>query len=246
VFRKGDARAKAQVLKIMHHVFATALRLLHPLMPFVTEELWHTMQYDALPIADRRSPVGGRGDGFIAAAAWPTAVSDERVKAWGIGEALVTYVDNKHELIRLGRAMKLDYGIAPSKAVDYIVKPDSPGAGALLADDVESIQAFLRADSLTLDPGFEPDTAMASGVGKLGTIYMPVKGLVDAESETARLTGQLEKVEGNLERVNRKLENVDFVSKAPDTVVERQRTMKQDLLEKRDKLKGLIHTLSEL
>ena len=73
---------------------------------------------------------------------------------------------------------------------------------------------MLRASSVTVDPAYAPAKAMPSSVGKLGTIYMSVAGIIDVEAERKRLSGQLESLAKDLARVNGKLGNTDFLQKA--------------------------------
>jgi len=229
----GDTARREQVLKVLHYVFANAIRLLHPMMPFVTEELWHAMGY------------GGENDSIMHGP-WPGPLGIAEQEEWGITSEVVDYVDSKHELIRVGRTMRADYGIVPSRKIDYLIKPNTAEAAELLSVDAESIKMLLRAGSLRIDTDLVPDRAMPSGLSQLGAIYMPLEGLVDIESELARLSGQLEKVIGDLERTNRKLDNESFVSKAPTHVVEQQRVRRRELVEKKEKFERLVATLSEM
>lgn len=233
----GDDEARReQVLKAMHYVFSNALRLLHPMMPFVTEELWHEMGY---------SDNGKKDFDSIMTARWPEPVDEKTLKAWGIEQRLIDYVDDKHELIRAGRALKSDYDIPPAKSVDYLIKPDSDSAAEMMQGDCDSFRALLKAGSLKIDSDLTPEKAMPSGISKLGTIYMPLNGLIDIDAETQRLSTQLAKMTGALETVNSKLENMNFMDKAPKDVVDKQRARKQELVDKSEKLKRLIETLSE-
>ena len=85
---------------------------------------------------------------------------------------------------------------------------------------------------------------MPSALGSLGTIFMPLEGLVDVAAETERLNKQLEKVHADTARVTAKLDNESFVTRAPEHVVERQRALHRELVEKAEKLEGQIATLS--
>ncbi len=228
-----NAARREQVLNVLHYVFANAIRLLHPMMPFLTEELWHAMGYGVEDDSIMRSP-------------WPEPLSTADREAWGITGAVVDYVDNKHELIRVGRTMRADYGIVPSRKIDYLIKPNTAEAAELLSADAESIKMLLRAESLRVDTELVPEKAMPSGLSQLGTIYMPLEGVVDIASELERLTGQHDKIISDLERTNRKLANESFVSKAPARVVEQQRARRRELVEKKEKLERLVATLSEM
>jgi valyl-tRNA synthetase len=227
----GDDDAKrTNILKIMYYVLSNSLRLLHPFMPFITEELWHAMGYAG-------------DDDSIVLSAWPEKVSKELLDEWGVTNSMVEYVGQKYEIIRAGRTLRADYGLPPSKKLAYAVKPATQEAGELLSSDKESAMALLRAESLTVDADYEPPKATPSGITKLGTVYMPVEGLIDVEAEIEKLSKQKAKVNDDLARINAKLENLSFVEKAPKKVVDKQREFKADLIEKNDKLKRLLEAL---
>ena len=225
-----DAARKEQVLKIMHYCFSTAIRLLHPIMPFVTEELWHAMGY-------------GSEDETIMRAPWPQAPAAEIFAAAGITREIVDYVEAKHDMIRVARQLRADYGIAPGKRIDYLVRPDSSEAAAMLTADIEAAKAAMRAENLTVDPQLEPDKAMPGTLSRLGMVYLPVEGLIDVEAETKRLNAELAKINGFIANATRKLENRNFVEKAPEDVVEKARANRRELIEKAEKLKSQLAAL---
>jgi valyl-tRNA synthetase len=228
-----DQARKEQVLKIMHFVFSNALRLLHPIMPFLTEELWHDMGY--APAADT----------FIMHSPWPVSLS-ESLTRWGIDAAVVQYVDDKHELIRAGRMLRADYQISTAKKAGFIVKPADDTAASMLGGDLASLQSLLRSEEIRIEKDFEPESAMPSGICRLGVLYMPLQGLVDVEVEKKRLDAQLTQISADLERVNAKLMNLDFIKKAKREIVEQQEARKKELTESGDKLKSILETLSRM
>jgi valyl-tRNA synthetase len=217
----------------MHVVFSTVLRLLHPVMPFLTEELWHTMGY-------------GSEDESIMTAPWPVTWPEHTAAEWGLDPACEQYVDEKHDLVRVGRTLRADYGIVPARRIEYIVKPQDSESETRLREDTASLETLLKAEPLRIDASLKPDRPMPLGVTPLGTIYMPLEGLVDVDAEIERLSGQLDKVSSDLERSNRKLGNMDFVTKAAPDVVERERGRKEELLKQRDKLVRLTSTLEAM
>ena len=256
VFYGDDAARKATVLGVMHHCLATALRLLHPLMPFVTEELWRGMGYNQLNIERRlpskeqrsgprerrlaRSPAGRPYESIITAP-WPRSLDDESLAGWGIASETVAYVEARHELVRIGRMLRADYEVAPGQKADFAIKP-APAALPQLEADRVALTAQLKAGTLTLDPGFTPPTAMPSMLTPLGTIYMSLAG-VDVEAELQKLAKQRAIFEANLDRVNKKLANADFVARAPAEVIETQRALQAELTEKLAKLTYLMAML---
>lgn len=230
-FFGDDSARKDAVLKVMHHVFSQAIRLLHPVMPFVTEELWHAMGYNG----EHES---------IQGAPWPTALDVDELKPWGATQVIFAYVEDKRDLIRTGRLLKSDYNLA-AKRVNFTIKPNSEKACKRLEKDLASVVALLKADLITIDPDYEPDSAVPSALTKLGSICMPVEDLIDRDAEVERLMKELNKVQGNLDKVTKKLDNEKFVAHAPEDVIDRQRELKKDLLERVEKLNKLVYTLSE-
>ena len=231
VFYGEDPAKKQQVLTVMHYAFSNALRLLHPIMPFLTEELWTGMGYNGKHETIMRAP-------------WPKVRDGDELEDWGIDQDTVTYVDAKHDLIRVGRVLMSDYNLLPKHSVEFIVRPADAKLAERLKADLESVKSLLRAGKITVDESAEPLAAMPSGLTRMGTVYMPVKGLIDAAAERKRLSDQLAKVDDNLQRVTRKLGNLDFVSKAPKDVIAKQEDIKKELIEKSEKLNKLIATLS--
>ena len=224
-----DAARREQVLKIMHYCFSNAIRLLHPMMPFVTEELWHAMGYAETCETIMRAP-------------WPTALSV--VTDSGASDAsAIAYVDAKHDMIRVGRLLRSDYGIPPGKRIDYMIRPDTKASAAFLADDSVAVRAALRAERVTVDMELKPEKAMPSAVSQLGTVYLPVDDVIDVDAELKRLDSELGKINGFILNATRKLENESFVSKAPEAVVAKVRANKDALLADADKIQCLIDAL---
>ncbi len=227
-----DQPRKEQVIKVMHYVFSHALRVLHPLMPFVTEELWQSMGYRSVSES-------------IMIAPWPESRDLDELEGWGVTSHVVSYVDAKHDLIRVVRTLRADYGVVPRQDIELFIRPTNEKYARMLQKDRDSLAGLLNAREITIDRQFKPGKAMPSAVSQLGGVYMPVRGVVDTEAEIKKLAIQLEKVNSDLERTTRKLGNMDFINKAPRNVVAMHEDRKKELLEKSEKLEKLIETLSE-
>ena len=255
VFYGDDAARKAIVLGVMHHCLATALRLLHPLMPFLTEELWHGMGYNQ-PNNEQRtsnpaSPQGFAGAGTehrtedtrpssldtIMTAPWPKAAA---TAAWDA--ATVAHVEARHEMIGLGRTLRADNAVTPGQKVDFIIKPLTADAVPRLEADRANVMSLLKAGTFTIDAAFAPAQAMPSALTPLGTLFMSL-GAVDMAAEREKLTKQLAEFERNIAGVAAKLGNANFVERAPAAVVEAQRKLLGELNEKRTKLLQLIEQM---
>lgn len=231
VFRGEDARRKMEVEQVMHYVFSRAIRLLHPFIPFITEELWHGMGYNISSESIQTAP-------------WPKALSYEDLSAWSVKRETVEYVDAKHDLIRTGRTLRTDYNLTPKQQAKFYIRPAQERVAKLLREDVASVALLLGAESIEIDRDFTPEGAMPSGLSQLGTVYMSIEGLVDTAAEVAKLKKQIEVVENGITGIIKKLSNANFVSRAPAEVVAGEEKRKAELLEKREKLQKLLETLS--
>ncbi|HSR88506.1 MAG TPA: class I tRNA ligase family protein, partial [Pontiella sp.] len=225
ILYKGSPGQKKHTLQVMHFSFSTALRLLHPFMPFLTEELWHGMGYNHTAES-------------IMVAAWP-----EQAVAKGIDPGIVKYVDGKHDLIRIGRILRAEYNLANKQEASFCVRPVNAGYAGQIESDKESIMSALKAESIEVDVNFAPEGAMPSGISTLGTVYMSIEGLVDVEAEIEKLTRELNEVNGHLTNVKKKLANRNFVDKAPRDVVAVQEKRQAELQEKSEKLVKMIETM---
>lgn len=226
---RGDEALKAHTLAVMHHAFQTALKLLHPLMPFLTEELWETMGY--------------RGDGpFLMKSAWPEPFADDTLEAWGLREEIAEFVDAKRDLIRAARQLRADYNLKPSQSIRYIVRPAHPELAERLHAERDSINQLVRGE-VTFDADWQPEGAAPGLVSKAGMVFMPADGLIDVAAEKERIQKQLKETEGHITRMQGRLNNTSFVSKAPPDIVAQQQAQLDELLEKAGKLKTLLASL---
>ncbi|MDO9540981.1 MAG: valine--tRNA ligase [Kiritimatiellia bacterium] len=227
----SDARRRQEALRLLHHVFANILRLLHPLTPFITEELWHGMGY-------------GAENETIQLAPWPKSLGKEKLSQGGISNEAVEYVENKHELIRTCRNLRKDCDIPSSARVRYVIKPENESAAALLAADRESILFLLRAGAFDIEPKNTPKKAL-NAICPLGTIFIPIEGLVDIAREIKKHNDQLGKLDKELAAVEKKLNNAEFVSKAPPKVVAVQKERKQQIMDQASKVRHVLGLLAE-
>lgn len=228
VFNGGDAAHAEQVRKIMHHVLSTALRLLHPLMPFETEELWSGMGY------------AREGEPRLIRSAWPKQASENQLAAWGATAENAAFVDDKHDLIRVARTLRADYQLPPRQTAAFTIKPVSPEAAARLEGDRAMIVSAIGASSLTLDDGFKPAATLPGGLSRLGSVYMSVEGLVDPEAEKAKLNKQIAEAEAQLTKVIAKLANPAFTGKAPPEVVAQQESRRAEYQDQLARLRQLL------
>ena len=239
-----DSPDKAVSVAVLEEVFYKALKMLHPYMPFVTEEVAHQLGYLKEGETIMLQP-------------FPT----ERQQAYDSKEERANYdfVNAKREAVTALRALRAEYKVKPGDWVkvsiavgDVFGQVASPAAtgsaatgsaatssaatgSALTEADLASLKAAMRAESIELvEPG--KDLPMPSKITKLGTVYLSLEGLVDKAAEANRIAGEIAKIAGFIKGKEAKLGNANFVAHAPAAVVEEERAK---LAEGKEKLAQL-------
>jgi valyl-tRNA synthetase len=145
-------------------------------------------------------------------------------------------------VIRVARQLRSDYNLKPSQEISYVVRPTGKDVTGQLGEDLPSINRLVRG-TVTLDPDYKATGAVPALVSKAGNVFMPVEGLIDVEAEVERLEKQVKELEGHIDRAHARLNNENFISKAPAEVIEQHRAQQQELIEKADKVRGLLKSL---
>ena len=220
-----DAPDKATAFAILRDVFWKALRLLHPYMPFVTEEVAHQLGF----LGENET---------ILRAEYPTGYTDEEKKAWGLTDEVYDYVNAKREMITAGRALRAEYKVNPAAFVKVTIDAKDAATAAQLAGDLASMQKALRAEAVEIVSD-GADRAMPGTLTKLGTIYLSLEGLVDKAAEAKRIAAELQKTQGFIKSIDAKLSNENFVAHAPAAIVEGQKAKRAELVANVAKLEKL-------
>ena len=222
----------ANKVAVIDFVLSHLLRMFHPLLPFITEELWHGMGYSA----DMPEDQGGK---TIMFARWPKPLSDDEKEAWGLDDTVETFANAKFELVTQGRNLKTQFNIGAGKKGKFTLKP----AGQLDPSEAEVLRLLLSAESLDLEPNYTPKKGTPTALTRLGELYLPLDGLVDTEAERARLTKEIVKIEAEIGKVEQKLGNPSFAQKVPPAVLEEHRQRLADWQTKLAQTKSAIEAL---
>ena len=204
---------------VLLRVLGSLLRMLHPFMPFLTEELWSKLPASA---------------GHLAAASWPVAAAEDRDEE---AERRVTMLQ---EAVIKVRNLRAECNVDAGRRVAVLLCVDDPAEAAWVAGETPRIAAMTRAERVELLPELPAGGLAARGVVAGIQIAIPLEGLLDVEAERQRLTRDLAKVEQELQSRSRKLANRSFLEKAPQDVVEKSRRLQSELLERRDRLEALL------
>ncbi|MCI1903959.1 MAG: valine--tRNA ligase [Enterococcaceae bacterium] len=217
-----DDAAKLTTRSVLVDVLDNILRLLHPIMPFVTEKIWAQLPHEGISLVT---------------ASWPVArpALSDTASARGM-EVLM-------ELIRAVRNIRAEVNTPLSKPITLFIEPKDKTIEKFLLDNVEYIERFTNPEELRINTTIEaPDLAM-SAVIKGAAIYLPLAGLIDIKEEIARLEKELQKWDSEVKRVQGKLANQRFVENAPEKVVAEERAKETDYVTKQKAVAERIETL---
>ena len=209
----GDAPGGDVARAIALRTFDVALRLLHPIMPFVTEALW------------QRIP-GRRAGTWLATASWPQPDARARALTTGLSTARLSTADSAfalvQELVGAIRAIRAEYDVSPGKAVRVFVQHPGDVANAAFKAESGTIRRLAKVSDL----GFGESTDTVGGYSVLsdGTgVFVPLGDAIDVDRECGRLATEIARLEQLIGSQEKKLGNEQFVARAPAAVVEKER-----------------------
>ena len=211
ILNEGTESQKRTTRSILTYVLDQTLRLLHPIMPFVTEEIWQHIPHEGESIVTAAYPVSH-----------PEFENDEA------RDNMNTVI----ELIKAVRNIRSEVNRPLSQTVDMIVKANSEKDKEMLLANKSFIVRFCNPDELTIDTEVDVPNEVMSAIVKGAEVFLPLQGLVNVEEEITRLEKELDKWQSEINRAKGKLNNEKFVSNAPDAVVQAERD-KQAEYEKR-------------
>ncbi|MDZ7765805.1 MAG: class I tRNA ligase family protein [Melioribacteraceae bacterium] len=214
-----DKEVKASVLTRSIKLFEGMMKLLHPMMPYLTEEIWQLLderkEGESISISKFPEPEESKID----------KTAEEEIEFM---QSVVTAIRN----------IRGEMNIPPSKQIDVYLK-----AGKITDVQKRYIQSLVRVENLFVDANLDKPKASASSVVKGCDVYIPLEGLIDLEVERQRLEKEINRLEGLLTGVGKKLSNEKFVNNAPAEVVDKEKAKQYDWTEQVDKLKKILDDL---
>ena len=219
---------KAEVRRVLLATLETSLRLLHPLMPFLTEEIWQTVA----PMIGKTNTgrQGAEGKNSIMLAPFPQA---EQAKINEQAEADMTWLQG---LIGAVRNIRGEMGLGNARLLPVLLKNVGDKEREQLGRIEPLFKALSKVESIEfLTDTQEPPLSSSSIVGQV-SIFVPMKGLIDPQAEIARIAKRLEKAQKQFDQLNTKLSNQGFLAKAPAHVVDAEKLVLADLADQLQKL----------
>ena len=230
LYDKENIRPRQTAQYVLGYVLERTLRLLHPFMPFITEEIWQHIPHDGISIMVAEWP--GNDEAGLA-----KLVNDD-------DEAAMTAI---MESIKTIRALRLEVNAAPGKKSEVILNFTDEKLREVFAANEGYLTVLAAAEPVTmLAAGAEkPENAM-TGVVNGVEIYLPLKGLIDVEKETARLNKELATLDKEISRLEKKLGNQGFLAKAPAEVVAGEQEKLKGYQEKQNAVKERLAYLQNI
>jgi valyl-tRNA synthetase len=217
-----NAKAKKQTQSVLAYTLDHTLRLLHPFMPFLTEEIWQHLPH--------------QGES-ITIATWPAEreefTNPKAEKEMGL----------LMEVIRSVRNIRAEVNVPLGKPIELLIKAKSEENLTFLKRGEGVISRLTNPEKLEISLDLKTPEKAMSAVLSGAEVYLPLSGLIDIGQEISRLEKELKKLDAEVERVDKKLANKGFVDKAPDHVIEEEKEKQKDYMEKREQVKARMAEL---
>ncbi|KRM59237.1 valyl-tRNA synthetase [Secundilactobacillus malefermentans DSM 5705 = KCTC 3548] len=207
ILNGNDEKAKANTQNVLAYVLDQTLKLLHPIMPFVTEKIWLSMPHEGKSLVTAEYPV--------------THTEFKNAQASDDMASLI-------ELIKAVRNIRAEANAPMATPIDLLIKTSDKNVERILTENQDYIERFAHPKQLEIGANVEAPKLSMTGIILNAEIYVPLEELVDLDDEAKRLEKEIAKFESEVKRAKGKLANERFVSNAPDSVVEAERQKQTD------------------
>jgi len=219
----GSPEERATVQGVLLFVLDNALRLLHPMMPYISEEIWQKLPANS---AVSGATNGASGASLIVAQ-WPKAADFTKLRDADAERR----IELLKAVVTAARSTRARYGLSPKEELQAVVNTPDDETASTLTELAPMISSVARLSSLDAGVGrAKPANASATVAAGL-EVFIPLEGLVDFEAEIARLRKERDKVAKDFERLEKKLSNEGFLAKAAPEIIEKDRAKAADLRE---------------
>jgi valyl-tRNA synthetase len=220
-------------LAVIDIVLAYTLRMFHPFLPFITEELWQSMGFNADLPADQ-------GGTTIMSAHWPKPFTNDEWQYFDLDPSAMELAEDRYAVVNAGRGLRRDFNIGSSKRVRFVLR----NTGGLSEHDHTVLQILLNAQPLdVVKAGWAAPKGTPVVLTALGELFLPLEGLVDVEAERGRIAKEISKAQSELEKVRAKLADPNFADKVPAAVLDEHRQREATWAEKLSHLESVQTSL---
>jgi len=225
LYQKNDIKSRLKTQHTMAEVLTTTLQLLHPIMPFITEEIWQK-----LPSTEKSIMVSPYPE-------WSPEKTDENAE-----KEMALVIDVVNSI----RNVRWEMNIPPSQMVEVILFAKNPQSLEILNRCKMYVENLGKVDNITISDSVKKPRSAATAVAQDVEIFLPLEGIIDFAEEERRLNKEIEKISKDLSKVAKKLSNEDFLAKAPDDIIEAEKVKAKDLQEKQEKLGKSLSRIKKL
>ncbi|MEW5923731.1 MAG: valine--tRNA ligase [Candidatus Zixiibacteriota bacterium] len=217
---------RKESLHVAFYVLDKILRLLHPFIPFVAEEI-NTRLREIFPDKEETLTFGP----------WPDATAKFK------NEALETSFESIQSVVNAVRSIRAEMNVPPGKRSDLYVRITDKEMGSLLDTYQDYFRSLAKIEKLHIGENIKKPRLSASGIISGAEIFVPLEGLIDIDAEKNRLEKELSNLKNQLEKLSKKLANSDFLKNAPADVVDKEKGKKVDIEERVEKLNANLEQL---
>ena len=217
---QGGERKKRKAQNVLIYLLSGILKLLHPVVPFITEEIWQN-----LPVKERES---------IMIAPWPY-----KEEKWLDEEAEKT-IYFLQDVIREIRYLRAELGIPPKEECQVILNLSDEESYRYMKGNFSYVESLAKCSILEAGYNLKKPESVATGRVQGADIYLLVGGVIDLNKEVERLNKKLSRLQKEEERLRERLNNFSFLHRAPEEVVEKEKKRFADLIKEKEKLETLL------
>ncbi len=226
---QADGPKRDHAVAVLLEVHDRILRLLHPFIPFVTEEIWQ-----ALPQRPEDGRVEGRDEQTITLAAFPTASPEWR------DEEAASVITQLQEVVTAVRTIRSEWGVPPARKIRAVIEAAPPSDQDVLRAHVANVEALAGLEGLEFADSVPRDPDTVRRVVRTFQVHVPLAGIVDRQQETERVRRNLAKLVKQREALKSRLANSAFVARADPAVVEEARSQELAVGQHQEKLEQIL------
>ncbi len=202
-------------------IFENLMKLLHPFMPFITEEIWQRLR--------ERTP-----EEALIRAGWPTfnqdLLNENDAALFGTVQSIISSIRN----------IRAEMHVDVNREIEVVLNAADKKTAEKLDEQKSIFHKLLKLKNITIDTGLDRPPAAASSVVEGNQVYVPLSGVIDLDKEKVRIEKEIQRLEKFLKSINGKLSNPQFLDNAPQEVVEKERTKQADAEMNLRKLQGIL------